>query len=181
MPPQLLANVGEFVTDRLLLREFESSDADAIQVYAGDAEVTRYTSFGPNTPEQTQEVLANWLSAREHVPRTEWPLAIVRRADSVLIGGTGLGAVNWKSREAAFGYVLRRSAWENGFATEAGRAVRDWAFEKLELRQLTAHCEEANTASLAVLNKLGFSQGASVSLPRVNGEVRRYLTFTVEH
>jgi ribosomal-protein-alanine N-acetyltransferase len=77
-------------TGRLALREFSEQDVDAIQIYAGDAEVTRYTSFGPNSPEVTAAVLACWIEERERLPRVEWPLAIVNRDDGVLIGGTGL-------------------------------------------------------------------------------------------
>jgi ribosomal-protein-alanine N-acetyltransferase len=167
-------------TERLILREFRETDVSAVQAYAGDAEVTRYTSFGPNTPEVTAAVLASWSCERERLPRLEWPLAIVRRDDGVLIGGTGLATVNWTAGEAAFGYVLRRSAWGKGYATEAGRAVLDWAFNELALRRLVAHCEEINAASVSVLRKLGFSQEAPVTLPRVNGERRLYLTFVIE-
>src|ERR1700761_6352159 len=167
-------------TNRLTLREFQDSDAEAIQSYAGDPEVTLYTSFGPNTPEDTAAVLASWILERQRVPRVEWPLAIIRKNDDVLIGATGLGAVKWATREAAFGYVLRRSAWGMGYATEASRAVCDWAFNKLALRKLVAHCEPGNAASLTVLNKLGFRQEAPVTLPRINGERRFYLTFVAE-
>jgi ribosomal-protein-alanine N-acetyltransferase len=114
-------------TPRLFLREFTEGDAEAIQVYAGDPEVTRFTSFGPNTPELTDTVLANWIEEQKRSPRTEWPLAIVRQEDGALIGGTGLGAVDWSTGAAIFGYVLRQSAWGQGYVTEAGRAVRDWA------------------------------------------------------
>ncbi|NYF77880.1 RimJ/RimL family protein N-acetyltransferase [Granulicella arctica] len=65
-------------------------------------------------------VLASWMEEQHRIPRTEWPLAIVRSDDGALIGGTGIGAVDWKKREAAFGYVLRRSTWGRGYATEAG-------------------------------------------------------------
>jgi ribosomal-protein-alanine N-acetyltransferase len=167
-------------TGRLALREFSEQDVDAIQIYAGDAEVTRYTSFGPNSPEVTAAVLASWIEERERLPRVEWPLAIVNRDDGVLIGGTGLHEVNWESGEAMFGYVLRRSAWGKGYATEAGRAVVDWAFGPFGLRKLVAYCEEEHAASVAVLRKLGFSQEAAVALPRMNGEIRQYLTFVIE-
>ena len=36
------------VGDRLFLREFVSDDCSAVQSYAGDAEVTRFTDWGPN-------------------------------------------------------------------------------------------------------------------------------------
>ena len=58
-------------TPRLILREFAAGDAEAIQVYAGDPEVTRFTSFGPNTPEVTDSVLSNWIEEQKISPRTE--------------------------------------------------------------------------------------------------------------
>ena len=167
-------------TPRLILREFAEGDAEAIQIYAGDPEVTRFTSFGPNTPEVTDIVLANWIEEQKISPRTEWPLAIVRREDGVLIGATGLGAVDWSTGAAIFGYVLRQSAWGRGYATEACRSVVDWATSDLSLRRLVAHCEPANVASSPVLTKLGFWQEEPVTQPRLNGEMRLYLTFVLE-
>ena len=167
-------------TGRLTLREFADGDADAIQVYAGDSEVTRFTSWGPNTPETTAVVLASWLLDQKVSPRTECTLAIVRKEDGILIGGVGFGMTDWSSGTANFGYVLQRSAWGKGYATEASRAVVNLALSELGLRRLIAHCEPAHAASLSVLNKLGFSQDAPVSLPRMNGEMRFYLTFVKE-
>jgi [ribosomal protein S5]-alanine N-acetyltransferase len=167
-------------TPRLILREFIEGDAEAIQVYAGDPEVTRFTSWGPNTPEVTNSVLANWIEGRKSSPRTEWPLAIVRQEDGALIGGAGLSAVDWSTGAAIFGYVLRQSVWGQGYATEACGTIRDWALNQLGLRRLVAHCEPANTASSSVLGKLGFWQEAPISQPRVHGEIRFYLTFVRE-
>lgn len=109
-------------TPRLILREFTKGDAEAIQVYAGDPEVTSFTSWGPNTPEVTAAVLAGWLKDQKSSPRTECTLAIVRREDGVLIGGAGFGMTDWEMGTTNFGYVLRRSAWGQGYATEASRA-----------------------------------------------------------
>jgi ribosomal-protein-alanine N-acetyltransferase len=168
-------------TPRLMLREFREGDADAIQMYAGIPEVTRFTSWGPNTLEVTQAVLAHWLLVQKHSPRIEWPLAIVQREDQSLIGGTGLSAIDWSAKKAEFGYVLQRSAWGQGYATESGQRVSSWAFDDLGLRQLVAYCEPANAASANVLKKVGFEREEGLtSRPRINGEVRSYLTFVKE-
>ncbi len=82
-------------TPRLTLREFAEGDAKAIQVYAGDPEVTRFTSWGPNTPETTEAVLASWVLDQNASPRTEYTLAIVRKEDGILIGGAGFGMTDW--------------------------------------------------------------------------------------
>ena len=109
-------------------------------------------------------------------PTTHWPLCA--RDDNLLIGGAGFGITDWSTKSANFGYVLQRSAWGQGYATEAGRAVSDWALHELGLSQLVAHCEPVHTASRRVLRKLSFEQQeGSVFLPRTNGEIRSYLTF----
>ena len=163
-------------TPRLELREFQASDQDAIQAYAGDTEVTRFTSWGPNTPDMTAAVLHTWLQEKNKTPRVEWPVAIVRRGDGVLIGGTGLSGVDWSTGTAEFGYVLLRSAWGCGFATEASSAVTDWAFGYLRLKSLIAHCEPLNGVSLRVLNKLGFChQEGLIEFEKANGDKRTFL------
>lgn len=165
-------------TPRLVLREFRVSDHAAIQAYAGDAEVTRFTRWGPNTHEMTGSVLGTWLEEKNRRPRVEWPVAIVRRIDGSLIGGTGIRLVDWQAGTAMFGYVLQRPAWGCGFATEAGSAIVDWAFGQLHLNRLIAHCEPPNEASLHVLNKLGFRQEEGlIQIQRVNGEMRSCLTY----
>jgi len=165
-------------TQRLELREFELSDQDAVQEYAGDPAVTRWTSWGPNTPEMTRSVLRMWSEERKRRPRVEWPMAVVRRDDGVLVGGTGLTHVNWESGEAEFGYVLRRSAWKCGFATEAGREVVRWALDELGLKRLIAHCSPENAASLRVLEKLGFrGQEGEEEFQKANGEKLTFARF----
>ena len=69
-------------TSRLILREFMEDDAAGIQVYAGDPEVTRFTSWGPNTPDVSAIVLAGWLKDQKSspAPNTRWPLCIGRIA-----------------------------------------------------------------------------------------------------
>ena len=178
-PPELCQVTLQ--TPRLTLSEFRESDAEAVQVYAGDLEVARFTSWGPNTPELTAAVLADWIQEQRGSPRTDCTLAIVRREDGVVIGGTGFGTMDWSTGTANFGYVLRQSAWGEGYATEAGRAVSDWDLGELGLRKLVTHCEPANAASAHVLRKIGFEQQEGlVSLPRTSGEVREYLTFVRE-
>lgn len=168
-------------TPRLTLREFAEGDAEAIQVYAGDPEVTRFTSWGPNTPETTDAVLSGWLQEQKTSPRTECTLAIVLQEDGVLIGGAGFGMTDWNRGTANFGYVLRRSAWGRGYATEAGRVVSDWALGELGLRRLVAHCEPGNIRSKHVLGKIGFElEEGLVSLPRIDGEMRSDLAFIKE-
>ena len=51
--------------------------------------------------------------------------------------------------------VINTPAWGLGYATEAGAAVRDEAFERLELGSIVAEHHPENAASRRVMEKLG--------------------------
>ena len=54
------------------------------------------------------------------------------------------------------GYWLGQSHWSNGFATEASRAILDFAFGKASLPKVVSGCFVGNIRSAHVLEKLGF-------------------------
>lgn len=54
------------------------------------------------------------------------------------------------------GYCLDEAAWSKGFATEAARALLQWAFATLNLNRVQTETDTRNTASSCVLEKLGF-------------------------
>jgi RimJ/RimL family protein N-acetyltransferase len=53
------------------------------------------------------------------------------------------------------GYILKRSAWGNGYATEACRRLVQFAFEETELDEIVAVTDPRNAASEKVLRKCG--------------------------
>ena len=67
-----------------------------------------------------------------------------------------LFALDRNNRRAEVGYALRRDAWGRGYATEAVGAVVAWGFGELGLHRLEADIDPRNTASAAVLTRLGF-------------------------
>ena len=56
-------------TQRLILREFQGDDFDAIHAYGSDPEVARYMVWGPNTPQETRVFLDRALDAQAVWPR----------------------------------------------------------------------------------------------------------------
>jgi RimJ/RimL family protein N-acetyltransferase len=59
----------------------------------------------------------------------------------------------WK--EVEVGYVFERAAWGRGLATEAARALVDWAFANLEVEYVISAIQSENTRSQAVAARLG--------------------------
>jgi len=74
-----------------------------------------------------------------------------------IIGFAGLRCF-WEPPELELVYGLHPSWWRRGLATEAARAVTDYAFDTLGLPELRAATDVPNTDSIAVLRRLGFEE-----------------------
>ena len=68
------------------------------------------------------------------------------------------------------GWRLARHAWGRGLATEAARAVRDHAFERLALRELISIVHPDNARSQRVATKLGMTTQERVRIPALERE-----------
>jgi [ribosomal protein S5]-alanine N-acetyltransferase len=142
-------------TVRLTLRDLRDSDFERVHAYATDLEVVRYLDWGPNSAEDTRSFLALARDAREASPRTAYHLSIAVRTDDRVIGGCRIEIRDAASSGADLGYVLDRAHWGHGYATEAGRALLAFGFERLGLHRIWARCDIRNTASARVLEKVG--------------------------
>ncbi len=59
-------------------------------------------------------------------------MAVLDRASGEFLGRSGFK--HWPQfRETEVGWVFKRSAWGNGYATEAGGACVEWAYSRFEL------------------------------------------------
>jgi len=143
-------------TERLILREMAQSDFDAIHQYASDALVTRYTSFGPNTPDETRAFLARTIESAAATPRRIYTFAAVERASLELIGGCGLEQCDGTGQHYVFGYCFNRNRWRQGFGKEAANALVHFGFEHLQAHRLWAHVFAGNAASVRILEGLAF-------------------------
>ena len=99
-------------------------------------------------------------------------LAIDRVSDGAFIGWCSLTRWNPDYRSASLGYCLDDAAWGHGYATEAARALLQWAFDTLDLNRVQAETDTRNAASARVLEKIGFvREGTLREDCVVNGEV----------
>lgn len=84
-----------------------------------------------------------------------------------LVGLVDIDEINAASGE--LGYWLAATAWGQGYASEAARAVVRFAFEKVGLLGLRSGHAEDNAASRNILLKLGFCE---VGIVRVKSRSR---------
>ncbi|SEO28438.1 GNAT family N-acetyltransferase [Actinacidiphila rubida] len=99
-------------------------------------------------------------AAKAGVYQPGWGLfAVIRTEDGVAVGGTGFhGPPDHGSVE--IGYDLSESARGEGWATDAARALSEWALAQPEVMVVLATTEPENVASQAVLERVGFTRVA---------------------
>lgn len=145
-------------TKRLILRDFNETDWQAVHGYASDPEVVRYMDWGPNTEEETKVFIRRSISHQKEKPRRNYTLAIILKAEDRLIGSCGLHVANPDNREGWLGYCLNRHFWGQGYATETAKALLRFGFQQLGLHRIYATCDPANIASVHVLEKIGMQR-----------------------
>ncbi|TFE73419.1 GNAT family N-acetyltransferase [Methylacidiphilum caldifontis] len=142
------------VLDRVCLRPFEETDKESLISLSGDPDVSWGTR--PITYPDSPEKAPLWL--QDHIAMTNrgetLSLAIVSRADSVLVGSVILFFEPHHER-AEIGCWIGKPHWSKGYGTEACQAVIDYAFKKLNLNKICAYCLARNTPSIKLIQKLG--------------------------
>ena len=130
-------------TDRLLLRGFAPGDLADVHAMRSAPEVARFMDFAPESEEQARHWLDRMVAHGEARPAGGYNLAIVHRGSGRVIGWVGFGESSRYpagSGEIGVGYMLDRSHWGRGYATEVLRAVVAHAFASLGARRVSAWC-----------------------------------------
>ena len=84
---------------------------------------------------------------------------VVRRRDKRrVIGSCGLLRVP-HTEQLEIIYCIDRALWNNGYGTQAARAVLAFAFDELQVPLVHGRCARDNIASLRVLEKIGMRPG----------------------
>lgn len=164
-------------TPRLILRDFVSRDLEAVHAYSSLPDVSRYLVWGPNTLLQSKDTIRGFLLDQKRKPRINFDLAIVRKGSArrgdgpKLIGGAGLKLADWENRTGDIGYVLHPDHWRQGYAQEAARALMEAGFREIGLQRIFATCDQRNTASARVMERLGLRREGVFRLSKyIQGE-----------
>lgn len=173
-------NAATLETARLILRDFRVEDWSDAQEYGSDPEVVKYMPFGPNTEDETKAFIGRAMARQNESPRAFYDFAIVRKSDHKVIGSCSINITNVENREAMVGYILNRNFWNQGYITEAVRAVISFGFEKMNLHRIIASCDPENTGSYRVMEKLGMVREGHLREERLfKGVWRDFLLYSV--
>lgn len=135
-------------TPRLTLRQMVETDLPDLAAILQDGE-TMAAYEGPFSDAEVH----TWLDRMRERDRTDgfsmW---------AVQLGGVGpmIGqcGVTWQNvedlRVLEVGYLFNRAHWHRGYAVEAARACRDWAFRELGAEAVHSIVRDTNVASMNV-------------------------------
>ena len=157
-------------SDRLVLERYVPEDEEDFVALFQDTRVSRWIGDGPSPEEEDRALF--WRVFPKVYDKNAFDVWAVRE-NGVLIGHAEI-----KPTEVSGGheliYALAHSAWGRGLGTELARTIIAYGFETLGLNEVHATVAAENTASLAVMAKLGFAHVRDK--PNDDGSVTRVLT-----
>ena len=153
----------EFLTPRLVVREFCDGDFERFRALEARPETYFYERASPDAAAtrvylaQAQADAALGLGT-EAYPRRRYRLAVLLRATGMLIGRVTLTVQNAAIGEWEVGWAIHPDFWRQGYAVEAARPLLALAFDTLGAHRVIAFAHAENYASRRVMEKLGMRQ-----------------------
>ena len=143
-------------TERMLLRPLMPDDAPIVQKLASEKDVASTTRLIPHP--YPPGMAATWIAALpELYQRAEMIVWGVAMGEGPLLGTVRL-TLYPVDNHAEMGYWIGKPFWNNGYCTEAARAVVAYGFDVLGLERIYANYLARNPASGRVLHKLGLQE-----------------------
>lgn len=150
--------IATLETARLVLRTPRLEDAKPIAMLVNDRRIAENTARIPHPygVDDAEQFIAS-------VNSRDGEACLVIALDNTLIGACGIDP---REDGPELGYWLGVPYWGHGYATEAVRALIDYAFGERQHKTLQAGARVSNPASRRVLEKCAF-QWTGVRLTRI--------------
>jgi ribosomal-protein-alanine N-acetyltransferase len=163
-------------TDRLIIKSNQEVDLEALAALWADPNVTCYMG-GPRNYEEILRILREDAQVNPQPAFDLWP--VIEKETGHIIGTGGILDKDIDgSNQYEIIYVLAKSAWGKGFATEAASSLRDYAFNELGLKRVTALIDPDNVKSERVATKIGLRYEKDTVRP--NGKSMRLFALNIE-
>lgn len=144
-------------TKRLILREWEDKDIELFARINQDPQVLEFLP-GPLSKEES----SSWVNKiNESCKENEFGLWAATLKTGELIGYIGLNIPSFKASFTPcveIGWRLGSAFWGKGYATEGARAVLEYGFTQLKLKEIVAFTVPANIRSIRIMEKIGMKR-----------------------
>lgn len=143
-------------TRRTILRRFQLSDLNNMIRLESDPDVMKFTPSRVPQPIEKTEARLKSLVEKEatYAPLGVW--AVELKSTSEFVGWFML--INTEFEIPEIGFMIVKTHWGKGFATEVAQALIDFGMQQLRHPGIAAVTDHDNTTSIHILEKLGFQK-----------------------
>lgn len=150
-----MQNFPKIETERLILSQLKEEDLPFVVDYLQDKIFSDLTSNIPYP--YRQEDAEFWLKmSKEAFEKGSGFTFAIRDKDEKIIGAIGLH--DRGEGKAELGYWMAKTYWNQGFVTEAAKAVLDFGFKELTFNKIFATHFLHNPASGKIMEKIGMKK-----------------------
>jgi ribosomal-protein-alanine N-acetyltransferase len=155
MKPFSFTDFPEINTERLLLRQLNADDADAIFKLRSNTEINKLiTRKTPKNTEEATEFIAVCQQEFKKQNRVFWAMQL--KETKQVIGAIVFHKISLENEYAEIGYELHPAFHQKGFMNEAMQAVLEFGKTRMQLKTTEAFTHQNNKASIALLEKHHF-------------------------
>ena len=149
-------------TERLRIRKFKIDDADNMYNNWGSIkECNKYLPWKTHTNvEETKEIINEWIQQYNEEKPTRINYAIELKDRKEVIGAISAIKINYKYNRVEIGYCIGKKFWNNGYATEALKAIIKYFIIECNFHLVKCGHMLENVASGRVMQKAGMKQEA---------------------
>jgi ribosomal-protein-alanine N-acetyltransferase len=145
------------ITDRLILRELQASDAEQIFKIRTDPRVNEFLDRGPTkSVDESLKFINNILKAQNNQDSMMWVITL--KNEPKLIGTVLYWHIVKEQDKAELGYEMLPEYWGQGIMREAMTEMIRFGFETMQLKTIVAETRVDNLRSINALEKCGFKQ-----------------------
>ncbi len=150
-------------TDRIILRPWQESDAEALFKYASDPDVGPRAGWPPHKSVKESLEIIRTVFHNDHT----WAIELKQTGEAIGCMGYyiyGESNITIGEHDAEVGYWIAKPYWSQGICSEALCLMIDHCFQEQHFEVLWCDCFVDNPASERVMHKCGFRDTGAFNL-----------------
>jgi [ribosomal protein S5]-alanine N-acetyltransferase len=157
-------------TNRLILRRFNISDAEAMyKNWAGDDEVTKFLTWtSHNSIEKSKSYITSLMNNYQKSDIYDWGIEL--KEIGQVIGSIGVVRCNEEIGSVHIGYCIGKQWWNKGITSEAFSAVIRYLFKEVYVNRIESRHDPRNENSGKVMKKCGLQYEGTLRKSDINNQ-----------
>lgn len=160
----------EFVSDRLIFREFREEDFERFYSVFSDEQVMKYAMMDRVASKEDVQPFFNRVLDHNRTTdgRKNYEFGLFLQASGQFVGFADMEVYRLHSSGGTgeIGYFLLPGHWGQGYASEIGTRLLEFGFDHVKLHRISASCNANNSGSEKVMRKIGMSKEGEIRKTR---------------